>query len=345
MSVTTPAGASTRALARASLLLATPRRGLARSERAAGEWSTRILLDDHDVRALAVATDGTVWAGTQGRGILRSDDGGLSWRPAGLEGRTVKAIAPSPHHRNVVFAGLKPAAVAATFDGGDSWEELSGFRRIRGRRLWFSPAERPFKAYVQGLGVSPSDPDRIVAGIEFGAVVRSEDGGRTWSGHCRGAIRDCHSLTFHATDGDRVYEGGAGWKRPLATSRDGGRTWSSPKGGNDVSYGWASAADPDDPDTMYASAASGPGRAHGSGPADARIFRSRKGGPWERLAGGLPDPLDSMPYALITDPREPGHLYAGLADGEVWFSPDHGDAWVRLDLRIGAVERTMVLVE
>lgn len=331
--------------ARATTFLAARRHGVGRTERAGGQWVTRSLLDDVDVRSLAVGADGVVWAGTQGQGILRSDDGGTHWSPAGLEGRVVKSVAPSPHDPRVLFAGLKPAALAVSRDGGRSWTEVEGFRRAPGRRLWFSPAEPPFRAYVQGLAVSPGDPDVIVAGIEFGAVVRSEDGGRSWSGHRPGAIRDCHSLTFHARDGDRVYEGGAGWRnRPFATSRDGGATWSSPQGGNDVGYGWACAADPADPDTVYVSAAAGPGRAHGGRPARARIYRSRGGGSWEALAGGLPEPLDAMPYALLTDPAAPGHLYAGLADGAIWFTPDHGDSWEPIPAGLDRIDHTLIIL-
>lgn len=330
---------------RAAVFLATHRTGVGRAERSNGAWTMATVLADRGVNCLEVAGDGAVWAGTQGDGIWRSEDRGRSWRAAGLDDQVVKAIAPSPHDPAVLFAGLKPAGVAVTRDGGGEWEELDGFRKIRGRRFWFSPAEPPWKAYVQGLAVSPGDPDLVVAGIEFGAVVRSEDGGRTWSGHRRGAIRDCHSLKFHATDGSRVYEGGAGWRRrPFATSRDGGRTWSSPKGGNELGYGWACAADPGDPDTVYCSAASGPGRAHGAGPSGAHIYRSRDGGPWEALSGGLPEPLDGMPYALITDPESPGHLYAGLSTGGVWFTADHGDSWARLPVELGAVERAMAIV-
>jgi hypothetical protein len=31
-----------------------------------------------------------------------------------------------------------------------------------------------------------------------------------------------------------------------------------------------------------------------------------------------------MPYALVT---APGRLFAGLADGQLWESADHGDTW------------------
>lgn len=326
---------------RARVLLAALGEGLGRAVRSTDGWSVETVLAGVPVRCLALGADGAVWAGTQGQGVLRSTDDGVTWSAAGLERRIVKAVASSPHDAGVVYAGLKPAGVVVTRDGGVVWTDLEGFDRIRGRRLWFSPAEPPGTAYVQGLAVSPTDPEVVVAGIEFGAVVRSEDGGRSWSGHRPGAIRDCHSLTFHATDGERLYEGGAGWRRPLAASRDGGRTWSSP-GGAKLWYGWACAADPVDADVMYVSAAKGPGRAHGKGAAGARIYRSRAGGPWSALEGGLPTPLEAFPYALVTDPGSPGHVYAGLSDGAVWFTVDQGDHWVRLAVDLPAVERVMV---
>src|SRR5690606_39676473 len=47
--------------------------------------------------------------------------------------------------------------------------------------------------------------------------------------------------------------------------------------------------------------------AHYPGEAHASVFRSSGGGTWERLAGGLPQPLDHMVYALVTDPRSEEH--------------------------------------
>ena len=56
----------------------------------------------------------------------------------------------------------------------------------------------------------------IVAGIEAWGVLSSIDGGRTWSGHKRGALRDGHELL---ACGGVVYEAGSGG---LAASSDGG---------------------------------------------------------------------------------------------------------------------------
>jgi photosystem II stability/assembly factor-like uncharacterized protein len=334
----------------ASIFIATTGKGLARAARQAnGEWSAEALLANQDVRCLAAdpANQDVVYAGTQGAGVLRSDDQGRTWRSVGLAGAIVKSIAVSPRHPGTIYAGTKPAHLFVSYDGGETWTELKGFRRIPWRRLWLSPAEKPFTAYVQAIGLSPVDPNVIVAGIEFGAVVRSADGGKTWSRHRKGALRDCHSLTFHVTSGDWVYEAGGGG---AAVSRDGGETWRQPKEGLDRRYGWAVAADPVQPEVWYISS-SGMGSfpsfepaAHIDGKANAFVFRSTGGADWQKLSGGLPSPLSYMAYALITDPAAPGHLYAGLSNGDVWHTADYGDDWVKLPFNLGGIHRTLIMV-
>ena len=71
------------------------------------------------------------------------------------------------------------------------------------------------------------------------------------------------------------------------------------------------------------------------------IFRST-GESWQRLAGGLPEPLDHIPYALLTDPDDPGHLYAGLSNGEVWHSADYGESWRQLPFNLRAIHRDLI---
>src|SRR6266540_2200916 len=84
------------------------------------------------------------------------------------------------------------------------------------------------------------------------------------------------------------------------------------------------AVDPVDPDRWYVSVSTGPFAAHGDRDPQARIYRRRADEPSGVLAGGLPEPLPAMPYALVaTD----GRLLAGLADGQIWESGDRGDTW------------------
>ena len=68
------------------------------------------------------------------------------------------------------------------------------------------------------------------------------------------------------------------------------------------------------------------------------------GAPLEKLSGGLPEPMDYLAYSLVTVPEEPGQLYAGLSNGEVWHTEDYGDNWSRLPLNIGSVRGKMVIL-
>jgi len=342
--------------------MATTGHGIARASCGQGDrWAVEHRLTDHDVRCLTADPHNrqVVYAGTRGNGVLRSDDGGRTWQSAGLAGQIVKALAVSSIKPGVIYAGTKPPLLFVSRDSGANWTELDSFRRMR-RWFWFTPAE-PGDPYIQAIALSPTDPDVIVVGVEFGAVLRSADGGKSWQGHLKGAVRDCHALTFHATNGSWVYEaGGTG----ASVSRDGGKTWRQPDpttlmdilqltrgggvrpspGGLDRRYGFAVAADPARPDTWYISASPGAFQAHGNGKAEAYIFRSTGGAPWQKLSGGLPQPLPYMPYALLTDPAAPGHLYAGLSNGDVWHSPDYGDHWQQLPFNLTGVHQAMIML-
>jgi photosystem II stability/assembly factor-like uncharacterized protein len=335
----------------ANLFLSISENSLARAECAAnGAWQVAFPLTGQDLRCLTADPryPHILYAGMQGQGVLRSQDAGQTWQPAGLAGRIVKSLAVSAFPggnatgTGRVFAGTKsPPSIFMSMDGGVNWTELEAFRRIRSRWFWFSPAEPPFTAYVQGIALSPTDPNVLIAGIEAGAVVRSQDGGESWSDHRPGAARDCHTILFHPTNGEWAYEGGG---TGPAYSRDGGKTWRQPKDGLDRRYCWAVAADPAHPEVWYVSASPGPFKAHSRDNAQAFIFRSVGGASWEKLSGGLPQPLNSMPYALITDRSVPGHLYAGLSNGDVWFSEDYGDHWGKLPFNLGGIHTALIVV-
>jgi photosystem II stability/assembly factor-like uncharacterized protein len=332
------------------IFLATNDGGIARAAQKNDEWRVEFLLNGQGVNCLAANENqpGVVYAGTQGSGVLRSTDGGQTWHAAGLAGRTVKSLAISPIETGVIYAGLKPSGLCVSRDHGDTWIEIEAFTRARSW-WWRSPAEADLRAYVQGIALSPTDPNVIVVGIEAGAVLRSSDGGKSWQGHRPGALRDCHSITFHVTNGDWAYEGG-GTGAGVSFSRDGGQTWRQPKAGLDRHYGWAVAADPARPEVWYVSLSPmiawkrpGPPAAHVDGYANAAIYRSVGGEAWQKLGGSLPQPLNYMAYALLTDPTAPGHLYAGLSNGDVWHSTDHGDSWQQLPFNLKGIHRVMIL--
>jgi hypothetical protein len=161
----------------------------------------------------------------------------------------------------------------------------------------------------------------ILVGIELGGLMRSTDRGATWADHRPGAQRDVHCLAWHPRAQGRAYEAGGGG---AAWSGDGGDTWHPADDGRDRHYTWAVAVDPDDPERWYVSASTGPYRAHGDGDPQAAIYRRREGEDWRPVAGGLPDPMPAMPYALVA---LDGRLFAGLRNGDVWQSADRGESW------------------
>jgi photosystem II stability/assembly factor-like uncharacterized protein len=306
-------------------------------------WRVDTVLVGEDVRCLAAdpLDARVVYAGTQSNGVFRSADGGETWQPAGLAGQVVKSLAASPHQPGLLYAGVRPAAMHVSPDQGVTWSELGGFRKIPNRFWWFSPAESPWQAYVQAITISPADANVVLAGIEFGATVRSADGGRTWSAHLRGSLRDCHSLTFHATSGDWVYEAG-GTGGGASVSRDGGRTWRKMKAGLAKHYGVACAADPGRPEIWYVSVAPGPGKAYGEEP-EAYLYRASGGADWQPI-GWEALPMAEMPIALATDATAPGHLYAGTTAGHVYHTADYGDRWRQLALHFPAIWRNMLII-
>ena len=76
------------------------------------------------------------------------------------------------------------------------------------------------------------------------------------------------------------------------------------------------------------SAASGPGAAHRGEHARGRLYR------WDGSWAALPLPTGSMPYALAASD---GDLLAGMADGRILCSADHGESWAELGVRVGSV--------
>ncbi len=277
--------------------------------------------------AQCVATGGlsggqphTLLAGCRGRGLWRSDDAGESWRDLGFPQPDVYSVAISPAD-GALYAGCEPSMLFRSRDGGDTWEELSTLRELPSAPTWSFPP-RPWTSHVRWIAPNPHDAELLLVGIELGGLMRSTDGGRTWADHRPGAQPDVHAIAWHPTAQGRAYEAGGGG---AAWSFDAGDTWRPADEGRDRDYTWALAVDPDDPDCWFVSASRGPFDAHRSDRhAQAYVYRWRGDGPWQALDGGLPQPLDAMPYALVF---AGGHLFAGLRDGRLYASPDGGETW------------------
>jgi photosystem II stability/assembly factor-like uncharacterized protein len=300
---------------------------VARLDESDGLWSVRLSLAGSGAQCLAVdqADADTVYVGLREGGVRRSSDGGETWVDCGLPAPQVFSIAVSAAD-GAVYAGTEPSALYRSDDRGETWRELTGLLELPSRPTWSFPP-RPWTSHVRWIAPSPHDANVVLAGIELGGLMRSTDGGGSWEDQRPGSQPDVHSLAWHPQVEGRAYEAGGGG---AAWSEDWGDTWSPADDGRDRHYTWSVAVDPVDPELWYVSASTGPFAAHGmrGGDPQAHVYRRRDGG-WDRLAGGLPEPLLAMPYALVaTD----GRVFAGLANGELWESADRGDTWRACEL-------------
>jgi hypothetical protein len=278
-------------------------------------------LEGRGARCLALDPEDpdTLYVGTSGEGIFKSEDGGAAWEKlSGIEHPRVTAVAVSPTD-GAVYAGTEPSALFVSRDGGASWRELEGMRNLPSAPTWSFPP-RPWTSHVRAIAPSYADPNLVVVGIELGGVLRSADGGETWQDQRPGAQPDCHSLFAHPGAPELLYEAGGGG---FAQSTDFGESWEGADGGMDLHYVWGLASDAKDPSLVYASAASGPYQAHGRGSSNATIYRRSGNERWQPVLEGQAE----FPYALCQDPETPGTLYAGFGDGTILRGVNAGESW------------------
>jgi hypothetical protein len=311
--------------------------GVARLEESRQAWTVEPSLAGSGAQCVAADPQDpdTVYAGLREGGVRRTRDAGRSWVDCALPEPGVYSLAVSAAD-GAVYAGTEPSRLFRSDDGGGSWRALDALLELPSRPTWSFPP-RPWTSHVRWIAPSPHDAELLLVGIELGGLMRSSDGGATWQDHRPGAQPDVHSLAWHPRAAGRAYEAGGGG---AAFSTDAGETWQPSDDGRDRHYTWSVAVDPDDPDCWYVSASTGPFAAHGGHDPQARIYRRRDSEPWRPLTGGLPEPLPSMPYALLTTN---GRLFAGLADGQLWESRDRGESWAALRLEGGTLGRLVAL--
>jgi photosystem II stability/assembly factor-like uncharacterized protein len=274
-----------------------------------------------------------VFVGTFDRGIYRTRDGGEVWESvgSGMADARVLSVAISPCDqvagRSVIYAGTEPSVLYRSEDDGVTWEPMPALAELPSAPTWSYPP-RPWTHHVRWIGLHPTDPRTLYAGIELGGVMVTRDGGATWEDRKPGSQYDAHAIATHSAAPDRVYEAAGGG---VAVSADAGATWRAADAGMDRHYTWGLAVDAADPDLWYVSASHGAQTAHRhNGDAQAVLCRKRGEAPWEALGGdgsGLERQLPYMPYALVAPRGRPNALIAGMQNGDLMLSDDAGETW------------------
>jgi len=272
-----------------------------------------------------------VYCGTSGHGVWRSADAGRNWEAVpGLERADVTAVAVSPTERvdalGVVYVGTEPSALFRSSDGGETWREAAGLRRLESAPTWSFPP-RPETHHVRWIEPDAAVPGRVFVAIEAGALVRTDDAGRTWRDRVAGGPYDTHTAATQPRAPGRVYSAaGDGYFE----SRDAGETWQRRVDGLRHHYLIGIAVDPEDPETVVASAAAGPRTAYRPAHADAFVYRRARGATWTLSMAGLPEPRGTTASRFAVDP-DSRTMYAANNRG-VFRSLDAGRTWTALDV-------------
>lgn len=259
-------------------------------------------LDDHRVWAIHAwrgdQGNDTILAGTYGDGIYRSDDDGRTWSPSseGLTATALRTIGPDPTRPEALLCGTEPGRAFRSHDGGYNWSDLRGIRALPAYEEWYLPYS-PRAGAIRNFYAPPGSRVRLMASVEVGGLLNSDDGGATWSYVDVGPDHDIHHIGGHPDDGNLLYAslGYAGLKNEkrddsspklggVGRSRDGGKTWTKLLS----DYTRATIIPPTHKHLVLAGPAPHVGRM-------GRIDVSADGGDsWEPASAGIETPMEDM---------------------------------------------------
>ena len=99
--------------------------GFARITQRGHAWTVTLALTGSGVQCLAPDPHdrGTLYAGSRGKGVFKSTDGGAHWQQLDLPQPDVFSLAVSPADGSV-YAGCEPSMLFRSADGGKSWRAL-----------------------------------------------------------------------------------------------------------------------------------------------------------------------------------------------------------------------------
>lgn len=303
------------------------------------------------------AAGGSPWYGAA---VWKSADRGATWSHSS-EGITygegepsIKTVWSVAAGHGRLWAGVEPAGLFESADGGQTWRHVRGLRDHPSCPQW-QPGGGGL--CLHGIVPHPTDPRQLWVAISTAGTFHTADGGATWTPQNRGVRTDflpdkypevgqcVHSLAMAPGLPDWLYQQNhCGTYR----SRDGGRSWAEITAGLPSSFGFPIAVHPREPETVYVVPLNGDSVGRFMPEGKAAVWRSRDAGSsWEKLTRGLPQEhayLGVMRRALVTDRLVPAGVYFGTSTGLLFWSRDAGDSWQRLDALLPPIRSVEAVV-
>ncbi len=280
-----------------------------------------------------------------GPAVWKSTDFGATWTHSsqGLtyaEGeQPIKAAWSLAPGDGCLYAGVEPAGLFRSDDGGQSWRHIAGLRNHPSQSQW-QPGGGGL--ILHSIVLHPQDARQVWVGISTAGVFHTADGGETWQPRNRGTRADylpedqrypefgqcVHCLVMAAGMPDRLYQQNhCGMYR----SDDGGATWQSIEKGLPSTFGFPAAAHPRDPSTLYLLPLNGDIAGRFVPEGKTAVWRTRDAGAtWQDLREGLPQKdafLGVLRQAMAVDRLDPAGVYFGTSSGSLFASADEGESW------------------
>lgn len=100
---------------------------------------------------------------------------GLTFGEGGEEMVKVWNVQPTPH--GVIYAGVEPAALFKSTDGGATWEHVEGLTNHPSRKDWNGGNGG---LCLHSIVAHPTDPKRMWVGTSAAGTFYTADGGTSW---------------------------------------------------------------------------------------------------------------------------------------------------------------------
>jgi photosystem II stability/assembly factor-like uncharacterized protein len=298
-----------------------------------------------------MAAGGSNWYGPA---VWRSDDLGESWTHSsegltyGDEAEKVTTIWNLATARDGIYAGVEPAGLFKSRDGGATWQHVEGLTNHPSRPEW-QPGNGGL--ILHSFVPHPSDADRVWVGISSVGAFETRDGGATWETRNKGVRAEfnpadrypefgqcVHKLVMAADGGEHLYQQN---HCGVYRSSDGGRQWEEITQGLPSDFGFPMGAHPRDPKTVWTIPLTPPEEGRLMPEGHAAVWRTNDGGDsWIRSDAGLPTEdayLAVLREAMAVDRLDPVGVYFGTSTGQLYGSRDEGRSWNLITANLPAI--------